>query len=74
MKPKRTTAQHEKTGITENVLVFNDGSMHFDYGMASVPVTDKAWIPAPKGTVGQLCLWFVLLLIVTTGLEIWSLM
>jgi hypothetical protein len=69
----RTTATHEKTGITENVLVFEDGSMHFDLGGASVPITDEGWIRSPVGTVDQLCLWFVLLLIVTTGLEIWSL-
>ena len=69
----RTAATHEKTGITANVLLFKDGSMHFDYGMASVPVTDKAWMPAPSGRIDHVYLAIVLLLIVTTGLEILSL-
>jgi hypothetical protein len=73
MKPKRTTAQHEKTGITENVLLFKDGSMHFDYGMASVPVTDKAWIPAPKGK--PIHFWFLVatFIVVVSYLDYWSL-
>jgi len=70
---KRTTATHEKTGITENVLVFKDGSMHFDRDGASVPITDEGWIRSPAGTVDLLCLWFVLFVIVNTAIELWSL-
>ena len=73
MKPKRTTATHEKTGITANILLFKDGSMHFDHDGASVPITDEGWIRSPVGRIDHVCLAFVLLLIVTTGLELWSL-